>query len=124
MTTPPAPLRILFVDDSQADVELELWSLRKAGFAVDPLRVETAERLVAALLDFDPQLVVSDFRLPVLDGRTTFRLVRCARPSIPFLFVSGSTDMAGAVEGVTFVSKDRLPDLPEAVRRALEKPRS
>lgn len=105
-------MKILFVDDSPDDVDLELWTLRGAGLQIDFLRVETAAALIDALRDFQPDLVISDVHLPTLDGPAARRIVR----DVPFLFVSGSVE---TIEGAPFVSKNSLNDLPAAVRKAV-----
>ena len=54
------PLRLLQVEDCLADAELNQRMLRQAGIAVIGLRVETEEALAAALVDFQPDLILAD----------------------------------------------------------------
>jgi PAS domain S-box-containing protein len=124
---PPAggdALRILYIEDNPADVELCQRCLEKAGlhFRMDVVetREEFQERLAARSYD----LILADYRLPGWNGMDAFHLLRQAQPETPFILVTGSLGEENAVEylqeGVTdYVLKDRLSRLPVAVARAL-----
>ncbi|HZE97564.1 MAG TPA: response regulator [Planctomycetota bacterium] len=117
-------LRILFVEDSPADMELEERALQKAGVAFRSLRVETKESLVAALHEFKPTLILSDFSLPTMDGLSALRTAREHSPGVPFIFVSGTIGEERAIEslknGATdYIVKDRLGGFVVKVQRAL-----
>ncbi len=120
----PSPLRVLFIEDSAVDAELEERELRNGGLSVVCRRVETRDALLRALRDFDPELIISDYSLPTMDGMTTLKLVREVLPDVPFIFVSGTIGEERAIEslknGATdYVVKDRLGGLPIRVQRAL-----
>ena len=57
-------LKVLFVEDSQVDMELSVRELRKAGIALTERRCETRECLLKELDVFDPDLVFSDYNMP------------------------------------------------------------
>jgi len=84
------PTRILFVEDSEEDVELCQIALQRAGLDCDILVAEDERELRDAFAAFDPDLVVCDFRLPTLDGWEALSITRELRPDIPFLFSSGT----------------------------------
>ncbi|HJW82101.1 MAG TPA: response regulator, partial [Acidiferrobacterales bacterium] len=65
MTT---PLRILIVEDSEADAELLLRELRRGGYVPECERVETPEGLDAALTRQSWDLIVSDYAMPRFNG--------------------------------------------------------
>jgi CheY-like chemotaxis protein len=115
-----AELNILFVDDSPEDVEIAVWILRKAGLSFRFRRVETPDDLIEALRGSAPDVIISDLRLPLLDGAAISKAAREHRPDLPIVFISGSGDRAEA--GMQFISKDQLSELPEALRRALGGP--
>jgi two-component system, sensor histidine kinase and response regulator len=122
------PLRLLQVEDCLADAELNQRMLRQAGIAVIGLRVETEEALAAALVDFQPDLILADYHLPKFDGWRALALCRERAPTVPFIFVTGAMGEELAVESIKqgatdYILKDRLARLPAAVQRALEEQR-
>jgi signal transduction histidine kinase len=117
-------LKILWVEDSAEDAELEERDLRKGGLVFVSKRVQTREELRKAMLDFKPDLIISDYSLPGMDGMGVLKLVREMNAEIPFIFVSGTIGEERAIEslkgGATdYVVKDRLGGFVEKVRRAL-----
>jgi diguanylate cyclase (GGDEF)-like protein len=120
----PDAIRILFVEDMQADVDLAMHQLKRAGMACSSQRVDTEPALIAALQAFDPHLILSDFSLPQFDGMSALRIVRERAPHVPFLFVSGTIGEERAINAlhagaVDYVLKENLARLEPAVRRAL-----
>jgi len=118
-------LRIVFVEDSPEDVELEERELRKSGLKFKSLRVETKDDLIRALAEFKPHVIISDYSLPHMDGLSALRIAREQAPGIPFIFVSGTIGEERAVnslkEGATdYVLKDKLGRLVHAVSRAIK----
>jgi diguanylate cyclase (GGDEF)-like protein/PAS domain S-box-containing protein len=118
------PLEVLFIEDSQLDVELAVHALERSGFAVSWKCVEARDDLERALSARLPQAVLSDFSMPRLDGADALRVVREVAPSMPFIFVSGTIGEERAIEtirlGATdYVLKNNLRRLGPAVRRAL-----
>ena len=118
------PMRILFVEDSQHDAELEEQELRRGGVVFVTRRVETRQDLERALSEFRPGLVISDYSLPDMDGLKVLQIVRRIAPEVPFIFVSGTIGEERAIEslknGATdYVVKDHLGSLASKVHRAL-----
>jgi two-component system cell cycle sensor histidine kinase/response regulator CckA len=118
-------VRILFIEDSPQDVEIEERELRKGGLAFTSLRVDKGETLHRALNDFKPALIISDYTLPHMDGLRALKIARAFCPDVPFIFVSGTMGEERAVqslkEGATdYVIKGRLSSLHHAVERALK----
>ena len=123
------PLRILLLEDSEVDADLNERFLRKAGLEFESLRVDQHDAFVAALADFLPDLVLADFRLPAFDGLQALTIVRQQHPYLPFIFVTGTMGEETAVEALhqganDYILKDRLTRLPEAVNRALAEARA
>ncbi len=118
-------VRILFVEDSQDDVELQLRRLREAGLEPEWHRVQTEDALRAALAGDPWQLALVDYNIPGFSGLEALRLIAELAPDLPAITVSGSIDedtavatmSAGAVE---YVLKDNLTRLAPAVQRAIE----
>lgn len=120
----PENVRVLFVEDVPEDFELEQLALRRDGLALTALRVETREQLVEALDAFRPDIVISDYNLPRLDGLTALSIVREKTQALPFVFCSGTIGEERAIEslknGATdYVLKDHLGSFAQRIRRAL-----
>ena len=88
-------LNVLFIEDSQIDVELERNALEKAHLDVNSRRVDSKEGLAEALRTFLPDLIISDFTLPAMDGMSALRQVRTVNEKTPFIFVSGTIGEIG-----------------------------
>lgn len=119
------PFRVLFVEDSQADVERCLKELQKAGLAAQVDVVDTPERFSQKLRANRYDIILADYRLQFWTARDALRLLREHGKDIPFVLVSGTLGEDTAVECIKegasdYVLKDRLTRLPLAVRRALE----
>ncbi|MEO6079740.1 MAG: EAL domain-containing protein [Steroidobacteraceae bacterium] len=120
----PQAIRILFVEDRQADVDLALHQLKRAGMSCISQRVETEAALIGALQKFEPNLILSDFSLPQFDGMSALRIATQQAPHVPFMFLSGTIGEERAIDAlrsgaVDYVLKESLARLPPAVRRAL-----
>jgi PAS domain S-box-containing protein len=117
-------VKVLVVDDSDDDALLIVRQLTKAGLKVSHVRADTAADVAAALTDWSPDIVISDYTMPSFRAEEALEQVRAHDADIPFLLVSGqvgeetATAMmrAGARD---FVLKERLARLAPAVQREL-----
>jgi diguanylate cyclase (GGDEF)-like protein len=121
--TSPA-VRVLLTEDVAADAELELRELKRAGLRVSHRTVDTEESFAAALREFAPDVILSDFSMPGFDGMAALAMARERSPETPFIFVSGTIGEEYAIRalrnGATdYVLKTNLVRLPAAVERAL-----
>jgi len=118
-------IRVLFVEDSQDDVELQLRRLRDASLDPQWDRVQTEEALREALRDESWHVALVDYNIPGFSGLEALRLIAEVAPDLPAITVSGSIDEDTAVAtmsagAVDYVLKDNLTRLPPAVRRAID----
>ena len=117
------PLSVMLVEDSAADAELILRSLRKAGFEPRSVRVDTEAAFLAHLRDgFD--VVLADHSMPHFDSPRALELLRSAGLDTPFIVVSGTIGEEAAVEAmrrgaVDYLMKDRLGRLGSSVRQSI-----
>jgi PAS domain S-box-containing protein/putative nucleotidyltransferase with HDIG domain len=120
----PTPLRLLIVEDLPADAELLVLHLEGEGFQLEWQRVQTEADYLTAL-ETNPDLILSDWLLPLFSGSRALQLMNERGLNIPFIIVSGSIGEETAVESmrqgaVDYLLKDRLRRLGQAVRHALE----
>ena len=121
-------IRVLIVEDLPSDAELSEREVRKALGSCEFRRVETRKEYLAALDDFCPGLIVSDFKLPHFDGLTALKLALERRPDVPFIMLTGSMNEDTAVECMKagawdYVIKEHVKRLGPAVRSAMERQR-
>ncbi len=118
------PIRILFVEDIPSDVELAVRALQHNELTIEHCRVDNADRLIAELTDFHPDLVVSDYAMPSFDGLSALKIVQEFSPDTPFIVLTGSINEETAVECMKagaddYVLKDRITRFPQSVRSVL-----
>jgi DNA-binding NtrC family response regulator len=121
---PNRELRILILEDQNADAELMEYELRKGGIFFSSKRVQTKEEFLKELNTSMPDLILSDYKLPSFDGSSALAIARENFPAVPFIFVSGTIGEELAIEtmksGATdYVLKERLTRLVPAASRAL-----
>lgn len=117
-------LRILINEDMPSDSELLEYEIRKGGFDFIATRVATREGFVAALEEFDPDIIISDYHLPSFDGMQALSLAREHSPLLPFIIVTGAMNEETAVECMKagaddYVLKEHLRRLVPAIGLAL-----
>ncbi|RPJ36108.1 MAG: PAS domain S-box protein, partial [Planctomycetaceae bacterium] len=121
-------LRILHLEDDPVDADMVLDLLRNDGFEVESDCVDTLPAFQEQLEAGAHALILSDYTIPGVDALEALRLARQLRPTVPFVFVSGTVGEDAAIEtlktGATdYVLKQRMARLVPAVRRALEEAR-
>jgi two-component system, cell cycle sensor histidine kinase and response regulator CckA len=120
-----APLRVLIVEDVEADAVLMLRQLDRGGYDVAHLRVDTADALRAALHEGQWDLLLSDFSLPTLDAMRVLEILNESGLDLPCIVISGTIEDEAAVSALKlgardFISKDRLARLLPAISRELQ----
>lgn len=122
--SPPAPFRLLLLEDSADDADLLAIELAGAGLDVHIRRVATREAYAAALSGFDPHIVVSDYDLPGFSGGEALLIARARDPALPFVVLSGfvaedrpADDRAHGADA--WVCKDDMHEMPAVLRRLL-----
>jgi PAS domain S-box-containing protein len=117
------PLKVLILEDRDADAQLMVRELSKAGYDVDWKRVETGpafEDALSPLLD----VIFADFKLPTYSGVQALAEIRRRALDVPCIVVSGTIteDQAVAALGsgaADYVLKDRMARLGAAVKAAI-----
>lgn len=84
------PLRILLVEDNEADVGLINRQIEKI---VEKPEIEVTDNLDGCrdyLVNFAPDLVLSDYNLPDCTGLDILEMVKDFDPEIPLIFITGT----------------------------------
>jgi GAF domain-containing protein/CheY-like chemotaxis protein len=120
---PALPLRRALVIDDEVEIAESLADfLSLEGFACEIAIGGTAAK--ARLLRGDYDLVVSDLRMPDIDGPTLYEFVRTQRPDLAprMAFSTGDTLGAAAARFIAQAQRPVLekPFMPDAVRRFLD----
>jgi two-component system, cell cycle sensor histidine kinase and response regulator CckA len=119
----PAPLRVLFIEDSEDDAELQIRLLRQAGYDVLHERVDSPQNLALAL-ERPWDIIISDHSMPHFRGTEALKMVRDKGLDAPFIFVSGTIGEDSAVAALKvgaqdYLMKSNLGRLIPAVQREL-----
>jgi PAS domain S-box-containing protein len=117
-------LRVLIVEDSENDAFLLLREIRRLGYAVEFLRVETADEVRAALAARNWDLIICDYSLPHLDATRALGILKSTDLDIPFIIVSGTIGEETAVNALKsgahdFIVKGKYARLGPAIEREL-----
>jgi DNA-binding NarL/FixJ family response regulator len=96
-STAKRPVRVLLLEDSDADAELVSRELRRSSMPVVMERADSRESFIYALETFLPDVVLSDHSLGEFDSQSALALLRAARPATPFIIVTGA--LPGSLTG-------------------------
>ncbi|PZO65026.1 MAG: Fis family transcriptional regulator [Paracoccus denitrificans] len=116
--------RVLLVDDDDQMRSSTAQALELAGFTVQSLA--SAEEALALTGPGFQGVVVSDIRMPGLDGMTLLTRIHETDPDIPVILVTGHAEVPLAVEAIRggaydFIEKPFVvQDLVTVLRRAVE----
>ena len=118
-------IKILLVEDLYSDAILAQREIKKVLKNVEFELVENEKDFVYQLQNFKPDLVVSDFQMPIFDGLSALKIVLENYSTIPVIILTGSQNEDTAVDcmkmgAVDYVIKEHIKRLGPAVLNALE----
>jgi diguanylate cyclase len=122
-------VQVLLVEDSADDAMLITYQLERHDEPIEVTRVDTAFALQAALEARAWDIVISDYRMPLLSGLVALELVRRHSRDLPFILVSATVGEDVAVDAMRsgandYVMKSRLARLLPAFQRELRTARA
>ncbi|AKM08623.1 sigma-54-dependent transcriptional regulator [Pelagerythrobacter marensis] len=115
-------VRVVFIEDDAPLREAVVQGLELEGISVEPF--ETAAPALQHLTREFDGVVVSDIRLPGMDGLEMFEAVRALDDELPVIFTTGHGDVAMAVDAMKNGASDFLTKpyssaaILDAIRRA------
>ena len=116
---------VMLIDDEEHIRVAATQALELAGYQVQAF--SRAEQALQQLNDDWPGAVISDIRMPGIDGMQFLQRARSIDSDLPVILVTGHGDVSMAVEAMRagaydFIEKPfAVEDLVDTVRRALEK---
>lgn len=116
--------KIFVIDDDPDICSLLKRFLSRYGFEV--LESHSGKKALNILETFVPDLVMADFRLEDMDGKTLLVKVKEKYPRVPVIIITGYSDIKTAVEvmklgAYDYVTKPLFPDeILVTIRKALE----
>ncbi len=92
-------LRVLCVDDSADDAELNALALQRHGFELVTKRVDRRDDAQAALAQ-EWDLILCDYSMPAFSAIAMLELIKELGADVPCLIVSGAVGEEAAVETI------------------------
>ena len=120
-----SPVKVMFVDDDEG-MRIS-WNRYLASIGLDVTTAETAETGIAQLERERVDVVVSDLRMPGMDGLDFLRIVKERWPQIQVILLTGygNPEVEGAVHdlgGFGYFSKPINPEtMADTIQEAFEK---
>lgn len=113
--------RILVVDDDNLSREFLCEAARALGYRAES--ASSAEQALRRLEDETPDLVLTDLRMPGMDGLELVRTIQEKCPGLPTVVVTAHGTVEIAVNAISEGAKDFLmkPCSPEALKVTLDK---
>lgn len=117
--------KILIVEDISHDAELIEREISKVLKSCRFERAWTEKDFIRLLVEFQPEIIISDYYMPGFDGMTALRIARERIPEIPFIIVTGTLNEDTAVECLhcgasDYVLKEYIKRLGPSILNALE----
>ncbi|MEN7547747.1 ATP-binding protein [Rapidithrix thailandica] len=117
-------IKILYLEDSEDDVELVSLYLRKLGIPFSIRWVASQKEFEKELQEFSPRLILSDWNIPGFNGKEALAYTMEHYPRIPFILITGELKeedgfaliKSGAAD---YLTKGNLKELPATVYKAL-----
>ena len=111
---------ILLVDDNPDNIELLVEILRAQGY--DTLTAQTGRDAIHIAAESNPDLILLDIAMPVMDGFEVFRVLKADKStaSIPVIFVTGVMESEKVLDAIADDGVDYVPK-PFVISDVLEK---
>jgi CheY-like chemotaxis protein len=125
-TDPLSPARILLVDDNHLGLSARKAILREQGYLVDTALSGEEAWEIFQKIQFD--VVVTDFRMGMMDGLELIRLIRASESPARIVLLSGFVECLGMTEESTGAdevlpkSNKEVQELLRAVKRLAHNP--
>lgn len=96
--------KLLLVDDEEGIRTFLGISLADLGY--DVITAENGEEALKAFAEHDPAIVLTDIKMPVMDGIELLKRIKKASPDTEVVMISGHGDMDLAIKSLKFEAAD------------------
>lgn len=113
------------IEDNEDDSQLILHEIKRNGYEVEFERVETAGKLLSALMRQSWDVILCDYSLPQFNAPQAISLIKSSGYDIPLIIISGTIGEETAVESLKagaqdFIIKGNLARLVPAIEREIQ----
>ncbi|MFA5405684.1 MAG: response regulator [Ignavibacteria bacterium] len=117
-------IKILLAEDNINDVKLLEKEFKKGKLNYEILTVDNENNFRKALSEYNPDIILSDYSMPVFDGMSALKIRIEVSPLIPFIIVTGSINENTAVECLKagaddYVIKEHINRINSSIKSAL-----
>ena len=115
-------IQVLVTDDSRVMRQIVIRTLRQAGYDWDVREAADGAEALEAIRADEPDVVLSDWNMPNLNGIDLLRSLRAEGFATPFGFVTseGSPEMRAQAEAAGALFLIAKPFTPEAFREVID----
>jgi signal transduction histidine kinase/DNA-binding response OmpR family regulator len=117
-------IKILLAEDNINDVKLLEKEFKKGKLNYEILTVDNENDYIKALNEYNPDIILSDYSMPVFDGLSALKIRIEKSPLTPFIIVTGSINENTAVECLKagaddYVIKEHINRINPSIKSAL-----
>lgn len=119
--------KVLVIDDSAFFRQYIAGHLKQAGFEVEHFEPHSALEALERIREVAPDIIISDYHMPDVDGLSVARMAKRANPALPVIILTairdGEREAALTTAGVKRILHKPVSDeqLVEAVKELLGK---
>jgi two-component system chemotaxis response regulator CheY len=115
-------IRVLVTDDSRVMRQIVIRTLRQAGYDWDVREAADGAEALEAIRADEPDVVLSDWNMPNMNGIDLLRRLRAEGFATPFGFVTseGSPEMRATAEAAGALFLIAKPFTPDGFREVIE----
>ena len=117
-------IKVLILEDSPEDAELMVDQLEESGYVVDVRIASDDVSFRSDIQYFKPDIILSDYKLPKINGLEALLIALEVDPLIPFVYVTGAIGEEIAAETIlsgasALILKENLKKLPQVVQQIM-----